>query len=65
MNNFKSCVPCVCTGSGHKRVCERHDIEKKMLMLIGVGITKTCSLVYTKSITDYSVGTDFMLMLGY
>ena len=26
MNNFKSCVPCVCTGSGHKQVCERHDI---------------------------------------
>ena len=26
MNNFKSCVPCVCTGSGHKRVCEEHDI---------------------------------------
>ena len=26
MNNFKSCVPCVCTGSGRKRVCEEHDI---------------------------------------
>ena len=26
MNNFKSCVPCVCTGSGHKRVCEEHNI---------------------------------------
>ena len=26
MNNFKSCVPCVCTGSGDKRVCERHNI---------------------------------------
>ena len=25
MNNFKSCVPCVCTGSGHKRVCEEHN----------------------------------------
>ena len=27
MNNFKSCIPCVCTGSGHKRVCEEHDID--------------------------------------
>ena len=26
MNNLKSCVPCVCTGSGHKQVCERYDI---------------------------------------
>ena len=26
MNNFKSCIPCVCTGSGCKWVCERHDI---------------------------------------
>ena len=26
MNNFKSCVPCVCTGSGRKRVCEEHNI---------------------------------------
>ena len=26
MNNFKSCVPCVCTGSGCKWVCERHNI---------------------------------------
>ena len=26
MNNFKSCVPCVCTSSGCKRVCEKHDI---------------------------------------
>ena len=29
MNNFKSCVPCVCTGSGHKRVCEKHDNKNK------------------------------------
>ena len=26
MNNFKSCVPCVCTGSGCKRVCKEHNI---------------------------------------
>ena len=26
MNNFKSCIPCVCTSSGHKRVCEEHNI---------------------------------------
>ena len=26
MNNFKSCVPCVCTGSGRKRVCEEQNI---------------------------------------
>ena len=25
MNNFKSCIPCVCTSSGHKQVCERYD----------------------------------------
>ena len=25
MNNSKSCVPYVCTGSGYKQVCERHD----------------------------------------
>ena len=27
MNNFKSCVPCVCTGSGRKQVCEEHNNE--------------------------------------
>ena len=26
MNNFKSCIPCVCTSSGRKRVCKEHDI---------------------------------------
>ena len=26
MNNFKSCIPCVCTGSGRKQVCKEHDI---------------------------------------
>ena len=26
MNNFKSCIPCVCTSSGCKWVCKRHDI---------------------------------------
>ena len=26
MNNFKSCIPCVCTSSGRKRVCEEHNI---------------------------------------
>ena len=26
MNNFKSCIPCVCTCSGRKRVCEEHNI---------------------------------------
>ena len=26
MNTFKSCVPCVCTGSDRKRVCEEHNI---------------------------------------
>ena len=26
MNNFKSCIPSVCTSSGHKRVCEEHNI---------------------------------------
>ena len=26
MNNFKSCVPCVCTGSGHKQSCEEQNI---------------------------------------
>ena len=26
MNNFKSCVPCVCTSSGRKQVCEEHNI---------------------------------------
>ena len=25
MNDFKSCIPYVCTSSGHKRVCERHN----------------------------------------
>ena len=25
MNNFKSCILCVCTGSGHKQICEEHD----------------------------------------
>ena len=24
MNTFKSCVPCVCTSSGCKQVCEEH-----------------------------------------
>ena len=26
MNNIKSCIPCVCTGSGCKRVCKEHNI---------------------------------------
>ena len=26
MNYFKSCILCVCTNSGHKQLCERHDI---------------------------------------
>ena len=26
MNSSKDCVPYVCTGSGRKQVCERHDI---------------------------------------
>ena len=26
MNTIKSCVPCVCTGSGCRRVCEEHNI---------------------------------------
>ena len=26
MNTIKSCVPCVCTGSGRRRVCEEHNI---------------------------------------
>ena len=29
MNNSKSCIPCVCTSSGCKWVCERHDIGTK------------------------------------
>ena len=28
MNTFKSCIPCVCTGSGRKRVCEEHNTKK-------------------------------------
>ena len=26
MNNCKCCVPCVCTGSGRKQACKKHDI---------------------------------------
>ena len=26
MNNFKSCIPCVCTSSGCKQVCGEHNI---------------------------------------
>ena len=26
MNTFKNCIPCVCTSSGRKRVCEEHNI---------------------------------------
>ena len=26
MNTIKSCVPCVCSSSGHRRVCEEHNI---------------------------------------
>ena len=37
MNNFKSCVPCVCTGSGRKRVCKEHDIEKYRTQDHGAG----------------------------
>ena len=39
MNNFKSCVPCVCTGSGRKRVCEEHDIGTQC----GVTATNTAT----------------------
>ena len=31
MNTFKSCIPCVCTGSGCKQVCEEHN--SKMIVL--------------------------------
>ena len=32
MNNFKSYIPCVCTGSGRKLwVCERHDSHMEPL----------------------------------
>ena len=39
MNNFKSCVPCVCTGSGRKQVCEEHDIGTQC----GVTATNTAT----------------------
>ena len=26
MNTIKSCIPCVCTSSGCRRVCEEHNI---------------------------------------
>ena len=26
MNTIKSCIPCVCTGNGRRRVCEEHNI---------------------------------------
>ena len=39
MNNFKSCIPCVCIGSGHKWVCERHDIDTQC----GATATKTAA----------------------
>ena len=29
MNTIKSCIPCVCTGSGHKRVCKEHNSRIK------------------------------------
>ena len=34
MNNFKSFIPCVCTGSGHKQVCERHDNYVRLLFYL-------------------------------
>ena len=39
MNNFKSCVPCVCTGSGRKRVCEEQNIGAQC----GVPTTNTAT----------------------
>ena len=35
MNNIKSCVPCVCTGSGRKRVCEEHNNSMENTMIPG------------------------------
>ena len=35
MSNFKSCVPCVCTGSGHKRVCEEQNNSIELTEFLG------------------------------
>ena len=45
MNNFKSCVPCVCTGSSRKRVCEEHDINVK-------------EINYKKHLIQFLISTD-------
>ena len=34
MNNFKSSVPCICTGNGRKAVCERHDNNEDIPLFI-------------------------------
>ena len=39
MDIFKGCIPCVCTGSGHKRVCKEHDIGTQC----GVTATNTAT----------------------
>ena len=39
MNNFKSCVPCVCTGSGRKRFCEEQNIREDLSVKNGL-VTK-------------------------
>ena len=42
MCNFKSCVSCVCTGSGCKWVCKRHDIGTQC----GATATNTATKIF-------------------
>ena len=48
MNNFKSSIPYVCTGSGHKRIWERHDINT------GYGYQNIQNMTLVKSGEDNS-----------
>ena len=45
MYNFKSCIPCVCTASGHKQVCEKHNI--------GTQYGATATNTATETVEDY------------
>ena len=67
MNTFKSCVPCVCTSSGCKRVCEEYNITLGLLdNTLQRKLAHIQRLIllnyYLISITDITVSTLFLAM---
>ena len=60
MNNFKSCAPCVCTSSGHKQVCQKHDITIKH-QICHCALELVCYFI--SKINDLATNYDIILTL--